>query len=366
MNLHIVPDDKYISRFVERVELVGLSGNNNFVVKSPPPYKYISRPLNGARIGTDAFKKIIDGSDRYEQIFIHFMDEDAIDVVAERTSSKVNWLAWGADIYESLYASFEVLDDSTKAMLQVSNRSRLNRFVYKSAEKILKYSKFRSAYSKVQTMGNWIRAEYEFALKHLPGLNARHQMFFYDVDISFERLHSKIQGAARNRNVRVVLGQSTMPAGNHIGALEILAKKSSIGEVIIPASYGDAVYGDRLEKEVANRKFPFAINFLKTYQSFENYIAFLNSVDVIILNSTRPAGLGNFWIGVFLGKAVFLRKENLAFQMLRDLGLKFFSLDEWHDAPPSLTADEAEGNRQICLGFFAEEKINGIYSNFFR
>lgn len=364
MNLHIVPDDKYINRFVERLHQLGLSGKNTFLVKSQPPYKYVSASLSGALIGSDAFKDIISKTP-HEKLFIHFMDEDSINVVINSNCKNIHWLAWGADIYETLYGSSELLDEETHRLLDVSLRSKTNRLVYKTAEKIAKYNKFRKAYSKISVLGNWIEGEYDYAISRLPGLKARHQQFIYDVDIPFRKLDQKIIETKSDGGLRVLLGQSTVPAGNHMSALEVMRKQKYIAEVIIPASYGSTQYRDRLEEAVGKLTLPFEVTFLKTYHSFEEYIALLATMDVVVLNSIRPAGLGNFWIGIFLGKAVFIRKENLACAMFRKLGLKFFTMDEWNENPPRLTKEEVERNRQKCFEFFAEERIAGFYTNLF-
>jgi hypothetical protein len=75
--------------------------------------------------------------------------------------------------------------------------------------------------------------------------------------------------------------------------------------------------------------------------------------------------MGNFWLGICLGKVVLLREDNLAFGMLKKLGLTFFTFDDWKANMHTLDQAAIDRNRDICTSFFSEERISGLYRELF-
>jgi hypothetical protein len=199
-----------------------------------------------------------------------------------------------------------------------------------------------------------------------PGFRAKHAFFFYDTEISFHALRSTTGDASHSATGKMLVGYSGTPANNHASALKMLNGKTGISEVIMPVSYGDHVYISRLKAWVGKQRFTFKVTFLEHFQPFEQYLDFVNSCDAIVLNALRPAGLGNFWIGIFLGKKLFLNEKNLAFQDLKSLGISFFSMN-LADSPENLTLgkDQVDRNRTICLDFFSEEHVRPAYISLF-
>lgn len=368
MNLHLVPDDKYVSRLIQRVEEIGLSNENEFIVKTAPPFKYLKKGnLKGGNPGSAEFATLHKDLSSYKKIFIHFMDETSIRWIAANNLKDVYWLVWGADIYETMFSGFEPNDGETQKVLAPTWRNKINRALYATVQKVKNRSLYRNAYKRVKYTCNWIYDEYQFAVDHLPGLRSEHRFFIYDQDIAFHQLATRISLTAHTpgKELRVQLGQSVTAPGNHASALLMLGKAKGISEVVIPASYGSDFYRSQLEKWVKAKEFPFNIEFNKEYMQFDQYVEQLNTFDVLALNSIRPAGMGNFWLGIILGKAVLLRRENLACRMMEELGLTFYYIDEWCGNVRLPSAAEVEKNREICLQYYSEDRMRNAYRELF-
>lgn len=366
MNLHLLPDDKYVNRFIQRIENLNLSERNKFFIKSKLPFRYVKKDLQPVNVGEKKINCLIGNTKEYEKVFIHFMDEDSIDFINQNSFKYLVWVPWGADIYESLFSDFKVEDNETKKVLGRTLSNRVNRLVYRHLEQLTKYRKYKSAYSKVNTLLNWIPEEFEYAKHHLPGLHPEKSFFIYDQDISFPSLLSYlVDSSERKSNYRIMVGYSGLSNNNHLSALEMIGEANiKVEAVSLPVSYGDMNYIRLLEEEVRKRNFPFEVIFNKQYTSFEKYINYLNSFDVLVFNPIRPAGMGNFWVGIFLGKRVFLNKGNLAFSFLKQIGLDFHSVDEIA-MMGNLGPIDIERNRKICLDFFSESRLNDVYGTLF-
>lgn len=367
MNLHLIPDDKYVSRFIQRIENLSLLETNKFFIKAIKPYKYVfNEQVHPAQIGGQLINPLIGDTRQYDKVFIHFMDELSIDFVASRQFNKLIWLPWGADIYQSLFSPFSILDKYTKRLLRPTCLNKVNRSVYKRFQRLTKVIKYRKAYSKVDTIINWIPQEFDYALKHLPGIRAENKFFIYDQDIPFHALASFLGDPVEAPiKYRIMVGYSGMPNNNHLRALMLINQVTSdVQEVSLPISYGDMNYVKLLENEVAKRKSSYKITFHKSYTSFEKYIQYLNSFDCLVFNPIRPAGMGNFWVGIFLGKRVFLNRQNLAFPFLKSLGLDFYAVDQLLNLA-ELPSIDINKNKKLCLDFFAESRIAQVYQSLF-
>jgi hypothetical protein len=171
MNLHLVPDDKYVGRLIDRIDQLGLLPGNKFVVKSAAPFRYIRRDLAGAAVGSAAFDEITGDIDQYDKVFIHFMDEPSVSFVADNHFKMLIWLPWGADIYESLYSPFKPVDHDTDSLTGRTWRNRINFLLFTTWQQISKYRLYKKAYSRIDVIADWVSAEYDFAMRHLPGIS---------------------------------------------------------------------------------------------------------------------------------------------------------------------------------------------------
>jgi len=97
---------------------------------------------------------------------------------------------------------------------------------------------------------------------------------------------------------------------------------------------------------------------------FDQYLNFLNIVDIAIFNHKRQQAMGNIITLLGIGKTVYVRKEVSHSSLLVGIGLniKFisrFSLE-------SLPAIELLDNAEAVRSYFSKDKLVRQLSNIFR
>ena len=117
--------------------------------------------------------------------------------------------------------------------------------------------------------------------------------------------------------ITLLLGNSASKANNHIDSLKILSKfKNEKIKIICPLSYGDRKYAEeiiRYGKSIFGEKFIPLTNFMP----IEEYIKFLNTIDIGIFNNNRQQGLGNINSLLALGKKVYLRNDTTMYHEIK-------------------------------------------------
>ncbi len=188
MNLHIVPDNVFINKFYENLHELGIAGNNRAVVRTNgKKLRYIKHDLPFAPLYSSAFEAMTGETGNYEKVFIHLFSPLLYRWVATRQFRELNWMVWGADLY-NLPSVRTTLYEELTLRKYVTGTFSLDDFLYRTKVAIL-HQRFRDrAYTKVDNVLTWMTSEYDFAIQHLPALRARHQFFFYENDIHYQAL----------------------------------------------------------------------------------------------------------------------------------------------------------------------------------
>lgn len=107
----------------------------------------------------------------------------------------------------------------------------------------------------------------------------------------------------------IMIGNSATVSNRHIEILHAIQELSSDDVMIyIPLSYGDDIYADMVEQEAKNI-FPGKVRTLRDFMPIEDYLAFLNTVDVAVFAHKRQQGLGNIISLVSMGKKCIFRQK---------------------------------------------------------
>jgi len=75
-------------------------------------------------------------------------------------------------------------------------------------------------------------------------------------------------------------------------------------------SYGDLEYSKEIEK-YANEIFPGKVEIIRDYMTSIEYMNYINTVDVCILDYKEQIALGNYYILLYLGKKIFLNDKGI-------------------------------------------------------
>ena len=114
-----------------------------------------------------------------------------------------------------------------------------------------------------------------------------------------------------NKTPHLMIGHSATKTCRHIETFDLLKDYKEMIEVYCPLSYpkdpkyvntvttkGKSIFGERFHA-------------IEEYMNYEQYIEFLNSIDIGIFNNSRQQGHGNILSLLYLGKKVYLSSDNM-------------------------------------------------------
>jgi dTDP-N-acetylfucosamine:lipid II N-acetylfucosaminyltransferase len=311
MNLHIIPDSKFAFKFFLTLKELSLLDKNKFIVGTPHrKLMFIKEPLLFAKFNSDKFNNSIGRTEDYNRVFIHQFSPLLYKWVAKHNFNELNWMIWGADLYNLPDSNFSFYESETEKYIK---RQWIGYdFLYR-LKVLVTNSKYKNyAYTKVNRVFTWMDSEYQFACSQLPTLKAKHEFFYYENETAYHRIERRAkEDHDSSTKPRFILGNSGTPTNNH---LDIIKAISNIGinvDLLIPISYGDKKYIRYLKSHVQFYKGG-KIEFIDQFMNFDAYLEFLGSSDGLIMNNIRPQGYGNIFLMMALGKPVFLNSKNIS------------------------------------------------------
>jgi dTDP-N-acetylfucosamine:lipid II N-acetylfucosaminyltransferase len=364
MNLHIFLDEKFADPFINKISSLSLKENRFVINTENNVLKNVTSKVDYASLGTRKFDNLVGKASNYERVFFHYLNVGSYKWILTNSFKSLNWMVWGSDLYQLPFIRNEVILPMTKKLLLdngLFDLERRERLVYR-----LKYKLSTPlVYSKIDGIYTWIKPEYQFAVKNLPFIFGppEHRYFRYPLNINWTKI-SEIVGPVKllnSKTPRLMLGNSGVYTNNHLDALEQL--KESPLEFTLPLSYGSKDYVSFLGREMRNYRnaTPFT-----EFLPFADYIRFLNEHDGVILNTLRPQGVGNIWLGMILGKVIFLNERNMLLPYLQSLGFHVFSIEALKDYQNCISQFDAHHNRKLLLEKFSDEQLDNIYTQLFQ
>ncbi|MDM8176748.1 MULTISPECIES: TDP-N-acetylfucosamine:lipid II N-acetylfucosaminyltransferase [Olivibacter] len=364
MNLHILDDEKFFDPFVQKLEALGLLGNNIFVVKECGSLKYIKRQdliycrmCDSRRIGNTR---------HYAKVFIHCFTRDLFEWVYDNDFQELNWIIWGKD----LYLTEDLFEKQTKHIVKkIKDRRSAIELRLTRARHFFLNIDLSKVYTKVANVLTWIKPEYDYAVTHIKGLKANHldfaYMFEYDAEfIVSQFLYNRNFKHKKISDFKIVLGNSGVASNNHLDALEEL-RQLGFEEIVIPLSYGNEKYIKILQKEIERKPLLTKITYLTQFLTLHEYLTAFYKSDIFVSNSIRPLGMGNIWIALLLGKLVFMNPKNLVFDFLKSMGLQVFAIGELESVEDIAQTIDVKANVDIAIDFLSTARIDAMYRNLF-
>lgn len=349
MILHILPDDKFVENFCRMAMEVAPAGlEQMFIVRDPKPYRYLPNDaayLVNLPFDNPQFKHTLDSMGKGDRIIIHFLHPFLHNWLATtNTLASIEWVFWSSDFYTWAYRNFPDYDPETKAFLHKGQNAPLSRFrllhwyrkLRREREKQRKQSEFNAkrdiAVSKISVFYHFIAEEYELIKSMIP-LKARFCCFSYMQDISFDTMYEQVKlnplhTPTNPAPPKLMVGNCGYPYINHLDSFEFLKGKVDGVDLIVPLSYGDKKYIAEVEAR-GNKMFEGHVEFLIQYWSHQEYLTLLKSCQGLMLHLNTPKAIGNVNTMLLLGKRVFLKRENIAYQYFRRLGMKLNTIDEF-------------------------------------
>lgn len=347
--LHVCELDKFIPPFIDFVEEnFGLDGhffwlNGDDVrcsVKPGQAYYKVKKNKWAKFVGYIKLIQLLNGADK---IILHGLFNPKITSILFLMPwllKKCYWVIWGGDLY---------VYQRSKKNWKWKIKEIIRRPVIKNMGHMVS-----CVPGDVELARQWYGAQGEYieCLMYLSNV--------VDPNIIKTTDEDKVDHSGFN----ILVGNSADPSNNHIETLEkLLPYKDYEIKIIVPLSYGD---WDHAQKVIVKGKKWFGDKFipLTSFMAFEEYILFLNSIDIAIFNHGRQQAMGNTINLLGMGKTVYMRADVSHWRMLFDLGV---SLNIISDFSLELSStSETRKNSDIVREYFSSKKLVEQLDNIFR
>lgn len=246
------------------------------------------------------FKNLLNYEKQAKYVFLHqnwFYDFTRFLFTPLSIKRKYIWCVWGHDLYTNMGRP-EGTREILKAILRKAGDFLINREIrfYKGIGIGFKYDALEIKK----------RFKDKIDIYMLP----------YLTDATTEMLNGIMSENTRKEGepVRVMVGHSAHPYLNHKHVLNLLSKYKDENILIsLVFAYGNANYARQIE-EYAKSIFGEKVEVKKDRMPLEEYLRYLNSVDVAICDQIMQSGLGNIHHLMYLGKKIYLNGEGFLHQ----------------------------------------------------
>lgn len=292
--------------------------NNNFPEEEQIKFKYINfdfpnnqylpknminRLISLMSKKIEIYRKLFQG----EKIIFHSLPPTWLQllIILNAQHKNIHWAIFGGDLY--VYEK-----------RNLSLKNRLRELIRKKFIKKIPFVHTRMEYANLK---NWYST------------NAVNIQGSYPVLLDFKSM-DKIK-AVNNFNSlnkkRILIGNSACPTNNHIEVFRAIARHiDSDTKVIVPLSYS-VVDKKYLENVLETGKIIFGDLFEPIFDFMKplDYIKFLNTVDMAIMNHDRQRGLGLLLPLLYLEKKVYVKSTTTISNYLRNnLGCLIYDTED--------------------------------------
>ena len=213
---------------------------------------------------------------------------------------KCYWVIWGGDLYDHQLG-------------QKNFKWKLKQFLKQRI--VHKFGHFITH----------IRGDYELAKKWYGAKGQWHECFLYTSNLYRDY---PIEPKPHD-GIHILLGNSATPTNNHLDALEKLRPFAHENiKIYCPLSYGDASYGDFVER-TGIAIFGTRFIALRDFMPFDKYLEFLSDIDIAIFNHNRQQGIGNITTLLGLGKTVYMNRMVTSFRTFQHLGIEIGDIENF-------------------------------------
>lgn len=356
MFLHLSHDEKFIDSARVAFEDAAPGMHAFIVVDSTGPLKYIqSFEPRRMTIGELLDPSFLSTLPTYDAVFLHSLNKpNRLIVDRAPSNTRFVWIGWGYDYYGLICTSDELLLPQTRALMEhVRDDAKASSLAANVKAAILSPQRLlsglrsrhigpggRDEYALLQKIAFFVPVlptEDELVRSRHPDFQPRYGSWNYgaheilDSLVPFEgtRLH------------RVIVGNSATPECNHLESFDALACFD--GDVMVPLSYGNADYRDKILR-AGRTRFGYRFRPLTDFLTTEAYIGLISASSHLMMNHLRQQGFTNVLIALQAGTRVAMRRDNPLFPYLVGLGFQIDDIADGLAAMP-LAGDVVAHNR---------------------
>lgn len=383
MNIHLVNDEKFIDKSIERFENYYPNSNIVFVItRDGVENKYLY--INDSCVDIISLKindtKAIDVIKSYckdgDNVFVHYLTNHKAIIVNElKKCFKIQsyWILYGIGLYSLIntLGLYQLIDCN-----KFSNEwfNRCYGFLHlKKKYFINKFNELRglscnseSIYfiEQLEYFCFWNQFDYQLLRKYFK-TNAKWRYFLY-----FDAIMPGLKIGIPEKKVKnsVILNHQSSRTGNHLTILKKISKIDKNKEIIdlyIPLSYGnESVKKSILCYSESNLGYCFKPIF--KFMVISEYFLFLSKIEVAIFGHRRQEAAANIFFLLSSGAKVFLRKQNNLLRFFRELGIEIYEIEEDLDPFINFKALDKKNqikNRELILKIFSQDRIDETYKS---
>lgn len=354
MNLHLMNDEKVVSRTIDLFE-EALPGENKFIilsrrencvfVKKNLPY------VSYSEYNTPEFWNIVDNVDRYQYIIVHYLSYSAAKFIAKVNHPGFVWLIWGADLYINILSKngFRLYDEPLIEFIN-SFRSAPIRTI----KDIIKRNYYHKTLMKALKKLSYVSGpDYNIFVNYYPELRVSYKEFYYyPIDEIVGELSAKKHGLGNN----IVVGNSASFTNNHKNILKTLSRICGAErKIITPLSYGAA---KKYVVRLGNKYCPASFYPITEFMPITEYNNLLLSARTFIYGHHRQEAFGNILTALYIGGTVFLYSDNPLYEYLRRQGFILFEISELNQKIDyHLSINEKVTNRNRCVELYGMKRL---------
>lgn len=362
--IHVVSDEKFIDIALRQFEEVAPGLNLPLTLSPRRELRYVRNKSVEFFSLSEAIEVI--QSELCAAVVFHSLHDSFLPLL-QRTpgSKKVFWLGWGYDYYDTLlreaYPEGLLLPRTQAlaaggALFSLLSRAK-RKAIFTTRQMLGQRVRFTpELIERVDYFCPVLEIEYEMARQINPSLRPQYLSWNYGT-IEDDLSNESCEGVQLGEDVLV--GNSATPQINHVEIFDLLREQPDIEgrRIIVPLSYGDVQYRDRIisvgRKYFGNRFVP-----ITEFLPRDEYIVLLNSCGFVFMNHLRQQGMGNIIISMMKGAKVFMNPVSPAYQWLMRAGASVHSILELEGSNSQTWTPigEEEHRRNMAL----------MYSNFGR
>lgn len=314
--LHVMILDKFLVPYIDFIDENFGRENHYYVFITSEKYEYGLTPEHKVEFlhtDDDIFITLLEYMKIAKKIILHGLWRDKVDVLLYfnlELLKKCYWVMWGGDFYFS----------ETKNKIRHQVIKNLSNFI---------------------TLNTY---DYEYIKDHYNASGTLWKCPFYPKNLFKEDFSFQV-----NKKLKILVGNSSTISNRHEEIFNLLNNlENKEFEIYCPLAYGDKTYANKiitLGKLFFNETF----YYIDTLLSPQDYLDFLETMDIAIFNHNRQQGGGNL-ISLFgLGKTVYLSEENNTYNLFKDMNLMLYPIKSLSNGILKLISENERLNNILVI-----------------
>lgn len=253
---------------------------------------------------------------------------------------KCYWVIWGGDLYV-----YKLGERNWKWRI----REFLRRPVIKNMGHLVTYIP-----GDVEQAQQWYGAKGKY-----------HECLMYPSNVFNPKVVHEVEEKKKVKTgLNILVGNSADPSNNHMDSLEkILPYREDDIKIFVPLSYGDQ---KNAKKIIEKGKDLFGEKFipLNSFMAFDDYLKFLENIDIAVFNHKRQQAMGNTINLLGMGKKIFMRTGLSHYDFLKSIGLSLHDCTDF--SLKKIEKSEAKNNESIVVFYFSRKNLKDQLSELFK